>query len=87
VFTRLLLRNFKGWEDTGPIRLAPITVFFGSNSSGKTSLLCACGSSGGAACGAGGVTAWGRGAGAGARGRGALMLTRRKWHELEYQVR
>jgi predicted ATPase len=39
VFTRLLLKNFKGWEDTGPIRLAPITVFFGSNSSGKTSLL------------------------------------------------
>src|SRR5262249_47504806 len=39
VFTRLLLKNFKGWEDTGSIRLAPITVFFGSNSSGKTSLL------------------------------------------------
>jgi AAA15 family ATPase/GTPase len=39
VFTRLHLKNFKGWEDTGPIRLAPITVLFGSNSSGKTSLL------------------------------------------------
>lgn len=39
MLTRLLLRNFKGWESTGPIRLAPITVFFGSNSSGKTSLL------------------------------------------------
>jgi predicted ATPase len=39
VFTRLRLRNFKGWEDTGVVRLAPITVFFGSNSSGKTSLL------------------------------------------------
>lgn len=39
VFTRLQLKNFKGWEDTGAIRLAPITVFFGSNSSGKTSLL------------------------------------------------
>lgn len=39
MFTRLLLKNFKGWEDTGPLRLAPITVFFGSNSSGKTSLL------------------------------------------------
>jgi predicted ATPase len=35
----MLLKNFKGWEDTGSIRLAPITVFFGSNSSGKTSLL------------------------------------------------
>jgi hypothetical protein len=31
---------------------------------------CACGSSGGAACGAGGVMAWKRGAGAGERGRG-----------------
>ena len=39
MFTRLLLKNFKGWEDTGSLRLAPITVFFGSNSSGKTSLL------------------------------------------------
>lgn len=39
MFTRLQLENFKGWEATGPIRLAPITVFFGSNSSGKTSLL------------------------------------------------
>jgi len=39
VFTRLLLKNFKGWENTEAIRLAPITVFFGSNSSGKTSLL------------------------------------------------
>lgn len=39
MFTRLLLKNFKGWEDTGSIRFAPITVFFGSNSSGKTSLL------------------------------------------------
>lgn len=39
MFTGLLLKNFKGWEDTGAIRIAPITVFFGSNSSGKTSLL------------------------------------------------
>jgi predicted ATPase len=39
VFTRLHLKNFKGWEDTGSLRLAPITVLFGSNSSGKTSLL------------------------------------------------
>ncbi|MHB1046356.1 MAG: AAA family ATPase [Thermoanaerobaculia bacterium] len=36
---RLHLKNFKGWEDTGPLELAPITVLFGSNSSGKTSLL------------------------------------------------
>jgi predicted ATPase len=33
------LSNFKGWKETGVIRLAPITVFFGTNSSGKTSLL------------------------------------------------
>ncbi|MDQ2694924.1 MAG: DUF3696 domain-containing protein [Pseudomonadota bacterium] len=32
-------RNFKSWADTGNIRLAPITAFFGANSSGKTSLL------------------------------------------------
>lgn len=39
MFTQLHLKNFKGWADTGPLRLAPITVLFGSNSSGKTSLL------------------------------------------------
>ena len=33
---------------------------------------CACGSSGAAVCGAGGVMAWGRGAGAGERGRGGV---------------
>lgn len=31
--------NFKSWAKTGPISLAPITGFFGTNSSGKTSLL------------------------------------------------
>ncbi len=31
--------NFKSWEDTGNVDLRPITGFFGSNSSGKTSLL------------------------------------------------
>lgn len=39
MLTRLHLQNFKGWEDTGSLRLAPITVLFGPNSSGKTSLL------------------------------------------------
>lgn len=39
MFTDLYLKNFKGWQDTGDVRLAPITVLFGSNSSGKTSLL------------------------------------------------
>ena len=38
MLTHLRIRNFKSWEDTGRIRLAPITVFFGTNSSGKSSL-------------------------------------------------
>jgi len=38
MFTTLRIQNFKAWRDTGPIRLAPLTVFFGTNSSGKTSL-------------------------------------------------
>lgn len=39
MFTQLRIQNFKAWKDTGSIRLAPLTVFFGPNSSGKTSLL------------------------------------------------
>jgi predicted ATPase len=39
MFRRLRIQNFKAWRDTGDIRLAPITVFFGSNSAGKSSLL------------------------------------------------
>lgn len=35
---RLRIRNFKGWKDTGGIRMAPITLFFGANSSGKSSI-------------------------------------------------
>lgn len=34
----LCIENFKGWKDTGSIELAPITVLFGSNSSGKSSI-------------------------------------------------
>jgi predicted ATPase len=34
----LRIQNFKAWKDTKPIRLAPITVLFGSNSSGKSSI-------------------------------------------------
>jgi len=37
--TSLRLQNFKSWRDTGDVRLAPITALFGTNSSGKTSLL------------------------------------------------
>lgn len=35
---RLRIQNFKGWQDTGLIKMAPITLFFGANSSGKTSI-------------------------------------------------
>jgi predicted ATPase len=39
MLTKLRIRNFKNWADTSDIRLAPISVFFGSNSSGKSSLI------------------------------------------------
>ncbi|MBM3215136.1 DUF3696 domain-containing protein [Candidatus Poribacteria bacterium] len=32
-------KNFKSWRDTGDLQIAPLTGFFGANSSGKTSLL------------------------------------------------
>ncbi len=35
---RLRLQNFKAWRDTRTIELAPLTVFFGANSSGKSSI-------------------------------------------------
>jgi len=38
VLKHLRIRNFKGWKDTGAIRMAPITLFFGTNSSGKSSI-------------------------------------------------
>lgn len=34
----LRIKNFKAWHDTGSIRLAPLTVIFGANSAGKSSL-------------------------------------------------
>ncbi|MBI4755362.1 MAG: DUF3696 domain-containing protein [Betaproteobacteria bacterium] len=39
MITNLAARNFKSWADTGDVRLGPITGLFGTNSSGKTSLL------------------------------------------------
>ncbi len=39
MLTQLILKNFKSWKDTGRMRMAPITALFGTNSSGKTSLL------------------------------------------------
>lgn len=34
----LRIQNFKLWKDTRNIRMAPITLFFGANSSGKSSI-------------------------------------------------
>ena len=39
MITELSVKNFKSWADTGKIQFAPLTGFFGPNSSGKTSLL------------------------------------------------
>ena len=38
MLTHLHIKNFKAWKDSGPIRLAPLTVIFGANSAGKSSL-------------------------------------------------
>jgi predicted ATPase len=38
VLDRLRIQNFKAWKDTGRIDLAPLTIFFGANSSGKSSI-------------------------------------------------
>ncbi len=38
MFKQLQIQNFKGWKDTGIIDMAPITLFFGANSSGKSSI-------------------------------------------------
>ncbi len=39
MFTKLRLMNFKAWEDTGDIRLKPVTMLLGTNSSGKSTLI------------------------------------------------
>lgn len=38
MLTSWRIKNFKAWQDSGPIKLAPLTVFFGENSAGKSSL-------------------------------------------------
>lgn len=38
MFKKLRIKNFKAWEDTQEISMAPITLFFGGNSSGKSSI-------------------------------------------------
>jgi len=39
MFKQISMTNFKSWRETGPVRMAPLTAFFGANSSGKSSLL------------------------------------------------
>ena len=38
MLTNLRLKNFKVWKDTSPIKMAPLTILFGTNSSGKSSI-------------------------------------------------
>ncbi len=39
MLSKLRVKGFKSWADTGDLRLAPLTGLFGTNSSGKTSIL------------------------------------------------
>lgn len=39
MITHIQMKNFKSWQDSGNVELAPLTGFFGTNSSGKSSLL------------------------------------------------
>ncbi|MCY4401674.1 MAG: DUF3696 domain-containing protein [Candidatus Poribacteria bacterium] len=39
MITELSIQNFKSWKNTGKLQIAPLTGFFGANSSGKTSIL------------------------------------------------
>ena len=38
MLTNLQFKNFKIWKDTKPFKMAPLTVLFGTNSSGKSSI-------------------------------------------------
>ena len=39
MITHIRVKNFKSWQDSGEVKLVPLTGFFGTNSSGKSSLL------------------------------------------------
>ena len=39
MITHIRVQNFKSWKDSDKVELAPLTGFFGTNSSGKSSLL------------------------------------------------
>lgn len=38
MLNHLRMKNFKAWQDTGNVRMAPLALFFGTNSAGKTSI-------------------------------------------------
>jgi len=38
MINHLRIKNFKAWQDSGDIRLAPLTLLFGANSAGKSSI-------------------------------------------------
>ena len=38
MLTRLRFKNFKAWKNSEEIRMAPLTVLFGANSAGKSSI-------------------------------------------------
>ena len=39
MITHIRVKNFKSWQESPEVKLAPLTGFFGTNSSGKSSLL------------------------------------------------
>ncbi len=39
MFTQIRVKNFKAWQDEHRVELAPLSLFLGTNSAGKTSLL------------------------------------------------
>lgn len=39
MLSHLQLTNFKAWKNTGQLELAPLTLLFGTNSSGKSSII------------------------------------------------
>src|SRR5260370_17599192 len=39
MFTQLRVKNFKAWKGEHQVELAPLSLFLGTNSAGKTSLL------------------------------------------------
>ncbi len=39
MITQLQVENFKSWQETGEMAMAPLTGLFGNNSSGKTAIL------------------------------------------------